>query len=117
MKISRRFTTPDQDVFDSVEWTTRSSRISNADGSLVFEMTDAEIPSSWSQLATDIVVSKYFRKAGVPQFDGSGQAIEDEQGNPNHVFFIQLKFVLDFRHDHVHTRLYDHWLLDWLLPW
>ena len=82
MKISRRFTTPDQDVFDSVEWTNRSSRISNADGSLVFEMTDAEIPSSWSQLATDIVVSKYFRKAGVPQFDANGHAIEDEHGNP-----------------------------------
>ena len=80
MKISRRFTTPDQDVFDSVEWTTRASRISNADGSLVFEMTDAEIPATWSQLATDIVVSKYFRKAGVPQFDADGQEMKDEHG-------------------------------------
>ncbi|MBC03034.1 MAG: ribonucleoside-diphosphate reductase, adenosylcobalamin-dependent [Phycisphaerae bacterium] len=82
MKISRRFTTPDKDVFDSVEWTSRSSRISNADGSLVFEMTDAEIPASWSQLATDIVVSKYFRKAGVPQFDTNGEAVTDENGSP-----------------------------------
>ena len=82
MKISRRFTTPNHDVFDSVEWTTRSSRIGNADGSVVFEMNDAEIPASWSQLATDIVVSKYFRKAGVPQFDANGDAIEDENGNP-----------------------------------
>ena len=82
MKISRRFTTPNHDVFDSVEWTTRSSRIGNADGSVVFEMNDAEIPASWSQLATDIVVSKYFRKAGVPQFDANGNAIEDENGEP-----------------------------------
>ena len=81
MKISRRFTSPDQDVFDTVEWTTRSSRIGNADGSVVFEMNDAEIPSTWSQLATDIVVSKYFRKAGVPQFDADGGTMTDEHGD------------------------------------
>ena len=67
MKISRRFTRSGENVFDNVEWSSRSSRITNADGSLVFEMNDAEIPASWSQLATDIVVSKYFRKAGIPQ--------------------------------------------------
>jgi ribonucleoside-diphosphate reductase alpha chain len=67
MKITRRFTQPGQDVYSSVEWTLRTSRISNADGSTVFEMKDAEVPKQWSQLATDICVSKYFRKAGVPQ--------------------------------------------------
>ncbi len=67
MKISRRFTKEGQDPFASVEWTTRASRISNPDGSVVFEMNDAEVPETWSQLATDIMVSKYFRKAGVPQ--------------------------------------------------
>jgi ribonucleoside-diphosphate reductase alpha chain len=71
MKITRRFSKPGQDVFASVEWEKRTSRISNPDGSVVFEMTDAEIPRQWSQLATDIMVSKYFRKAGVPQADGS----------------------------------------------
>ena len=82
MKISRRFTSQDRDVYDSVEWTTRTSRITNADGSVVFEMNDAEIPASWSQLATDIVVSKYFRKAGVPQVAADGSPITDEHGNP-----------------------------------
>ncbi len=72
MKINRRFTDGKRDVFSMVEWTTRTSKIHNADGSVVFEMTDAEIPKEWSQLATDIVVSKYFRKAGVPQFDQDG---------------------------------------------
>jgi ribonucleoside-diphosphate reductase alpha chain len=43
----------------------RSSIITNPDGSIVFKMDGAEIPSSWSQLATDIVISKYFRKAGL----------------------------------------------------
>ena len=70
MKITRKFTRKGQDPFASVTWTKRSSKISNQDGSVVFEMPDAEVPESWSQLATDIMVSKYFRKAGVPQDGG-----------------------------------------------
>ncbi|MFT3787387.1 MAG: hypothetical protein QM770_14675 [Tepidisphaeraceae bacterium] len=71
MKITRRFTAEGKDVYSQFEWSKRTSRISNPDGSVVFEMTDAEIPANWSQLATDIMVSKYFRKAGVPQPDGT----------------------------------------------
>jgi ribonucleoside-diphosphate reductase alpha chain len=82
MKISRRFTKAGQNVYDTVEWSRRSSRIGNSDGSTVFEMKDAEIPASWSQLATDIVVSKYFRKAGVPQLAADGSPELDEAGNP-----------------------------------
>jgi ribonucleoside-diphosphate reductase alpha chain len=82
MKISRRFTKAGQNVYDAIEWTRRSSRIGNSDGSTVFEMKDAEIPASWSQLATDIVVSKYFRKAGVPQFAVDGTPVVDESGKP-----------------------------------
>src|SRR5256885_12582096 len=81
MKITRRFTKPGQDVFSTVEFEKRTSRIANPDGSVVFEMTDAEIPKSWSQLATDIMVSKYFRKAGVPQRDADGLPLRDEHGN------------------------------------
>src|SRR5437016_6215796 len=93
MKIERRFTTAGQDVYGRFEWATRSSRISNPDGTVVFEMKDAQVPAGWSQLATDIVVSKYFRKAGVPQpTPGSendpikaiaaGEIQRDEQGKP-----------------------------------
>lgn len=81
MKITRRFTKQGQDVFATVEYERRTSRITNPDGSVVFEMNDAEVPRQWSQLATDIMVSKYFRKAGVPQTDASGQVLRDEQGN------------------------------------
>ena len=81
MKITRRFTKQGQDAFKTVEYEKRTSRITNPDGSVVFEMHDAEIPRQWSQLATDIMVSKYFRKAGVPQTDESGQPIRDGQGN------------------------------------
>src|SRR3978361_312824 len=81
MKITRRLTKPGQDPFTSVEYEKRTSRISNPDGSVVFEMNDAEIPKQWSQLATDIMGSKYFRKAGVPMSDSSGQPLRDDQGN------------------------------------
>ncbi len=82
MKITRKYTKAGEDVFGSVEWTTRTSRIANLDGSVVFEMNDAEVPAAWSQLATDIMVSKYFRKAGVPQKDAGGQVVRDENGQP-----------------------------------
>src|SRR3989338_1589174 len=67
LHVSRRFTRPEVHPFDELEWMRRTSVITNPDGSVVFKMEDAEIPVSWSQLATDIVVSKYFRKAGVPK--------------------------------------------------
>ncbi|HBZ96226.1 MAG TPA: vitamin B12-dependent ribonucleotide reductase, partial [Phycisphaerales bacterium] len=82
MHVQRRFTTKGQDVFNTVEWEQRSSRITNADGSVVFEMNDAWIPAQWSQLATDIMVSKYFRKAGVPQYKDDGTAVVADDGTP-----------------------------------
>ena len=66
LHVSRRFTRLGQHPYDELEWVRRTSVITNPDGSVVFKMEDVEIPASWSQLATDIVVSKYFRKAGVP---------------------------------------------------
>jgi ribonucleoside-diphosphate reductase alpha chain len=81
LRISRRFTEAGSDPYENIEWEYRDSRISNPDGSVVFEMTDAELPASWSQVATDIMVSKYFRKAGVPLFDADGNELYDESGN------------------------------------
>ncbi len=63
--IERRFTSPGVDPLDGVVWERRTSVINNTDGSVVFKMEGAEVPAGWSQLATDIVVSKYFRKAGL----------------------------------------------------
>src|SRR5208283_1920980 len=56
---------PGVDPLDEVVYERRSSAITNPDGSIVFKMDGAEIPRGWSQLATDIVISKYFRKAGL----------------------------------------------------
>ena len=66
LRITRRFTKAGSDPYKKIEWSKRDSRITNPDGSIVFEMTGAEIPAEWSQVASDIMVSKYFRKAGVP---------------------------------------------------
>ena len=82
LRINRRFTEAGSDPYSYFEWSRRDSRITNPDGSIVFEMTDAEIPGQWSQVASDIMVSKYFRKAGVPQLDDGGQPLFDEDGNP-----------------------------------
>ncbi len=64
-----------QEVLDSVEWTRRPAKISGADGEVVFKMDDAEVPLEWSQLATDVAVSKYFRKAGVPGKSGAEESV------------------------------------------
>ena len=82
LSVERRFTAENEDAYSGVEWSTRTSRITNPDGTVVFEMADAEVPADWSQVASDIMVSKYFRKAGVPQFDASGNPILDESGKP-----------------------------------
>ncbi len=65
VRIERRFTAPGTDPLDVVVYERRSSAITNPDGSVVFKLDGAEVPASWSQLATDIVISKYFRKAGL----------------------------------------------------
>jgi len=66
LRVSRRFTRPGVNPLDELRWDKRRTVITNPDGSVVFQMDDIEVPVGWSQLATDIVVSKYFRKAGVP---------------------------------------------------
>ncbi len=70
--IARHFTSPDADPFDGVEWELRAATITNEKGEIVFEQTDVEIPKSWSQLATNVVVSKYFRgHVGTPERETS----------------------------------------------
>lgn len=67
MKISRYFTTAGQDPFSEIEFEKRTSEIRNPNGTEVFKMEDVNVPKSWSQVATDVITQKYFRKAGVPK--------------------------------------------------
>lgn len=67
MKFSRLFTGSEAKTpYDSIKFETRLSEIKNPDGSKIFEMEDVVVPISWSQVATDIIAQKYFRKAGIP---------------------------------------------------
>src|SRR6201994_4809201 len=71
LKVDRYFSKEGTDVFDLFKYEKRSSVIRNPSGDAVFEMNDVEVPASWSQVATDILAQKYFRKAMVPQADGT----------------------------------------------
>ncbi len=82
LRVSRRFVPEGVDPYSTVEWEKRTTRISNPDGSVVFEMKDVEVPRSWSQVAGDILASKYLRKAGIPVRDAEGKPIIDANGEP-----------------------------------
>ena len=71
LQFGRRFTQDGVSPFDLFEYDYRDSIIKNPNGEKVFEMNNVEVPKQWSQIATDILAQKYFRKAGVPQPDGS----------------------------------------------
>jgi ribonucleoside-diphosphate reductase alpha chain len=72
LKMERYFTRAGVDPYDEIEWESRSATILNEKGKLVFEQTNVEIPKFWSQMATNVVVSKYFRgPLGSPQREQS----------------------------------------------
>ncbi|OUD08590.1 ribonucleoside-diphosphate reductase, adenosylcobalamin-dependent [Marivivens niveibacter] len=66
MKIERRFTKSGQDAYADIEFRKTASEIRNPDGTLVFQLKECEVPTSWSQVASDVIAQKYFRKAGIP---------------------------------------------------
>ena len=66
MRIERRFTTAGKDAYAGVAFREMTSEIRNPDGTVVFRLEGAEVPESWSQVASDVIAQKYFRKAGVP---------------------------------------------------
>ncbi|MBX6427267.1 MAG: vitamin B12-dependent ribonucleotide reductase, partial [Variibacter sp.] len=66
MRIERRYTQEGQDAYAGIEFRRTLSEIRNPDGSIVFRREDVEVPAFWSQVASDVLAQKYFRKAGVP---------------------------------------------------
>lgn len=71
LSFGRQYTRDGVSPYDMFEYDYRTSIIRNPNGEKVFEMTNVEVPKHWSQIATDILAQKYFRKAGVPQPDGT----------------------------------------------
>jgi len=71
LSFQRHYTSDGMSPYDMFTYDYRTSVIRNPNGEKVFEMTNVEVPSHWSQIATDILAQKYFRKASVPQPDGT----------------------------------------------
>src|SRR6059036_495488 len=66
MRIERRNTTSGQSPYAGIDFRLTTSEIRNPDGSVVFRLENVEVPQFWSQVASDVLAQKYFRKAGVP---------------------------------------------------
>ena len=65
MRIERRNTTQGQSPYAGIDFRLTTSEIRNPDGSVVFHLDNVEVPTAWSQVASDVLAQKYFRKAGV----------------------------------------------------
>lgn len=68
MKIQRRFTAGKSSPYDGITFKSTSCEIKNPDGTVVFKLEDVKVPETWSQVASDVLAQKYFRKAGVPAY-------------------------------------------------
>ncbi len=78
IKVDRRYTKPGTHPYDDMVWEKRDARITNEKGKVIFEQTGVEVPSSFSQTATNIVVQKYFRgKLGTPERETSVKQMVD----------------------------------------
>ena len=68
MQLGRQFTTEIKSAYGDIKFHHTKSEIRNPDGSVVFELSNVEVPETWSQVASDVLAQKYFRKAGVPSY-------------------------------------------------
>jgi ribonucleoside-diphosphate reductase alpha chain len=114
--LKRYFTEKGIDPLDQIEYEKRSSKITEPNGDVVFEMQNLEVPKSWTQLATDILASKYIRRAGVPNIGHEASAKQvvhriahtiRKFGEENNYFFApedannfenELKYILINQH-------------------
>ena len=93
MKIARYYTQEGKDPYAGIEFEPRRSEIRNPDGSVVFGMDNVMVPKAWSQVATDILAQKYFRKAGLKDSSnvkghpsGYGDKASDSETDSRQVF-------------------------------
>jgi ribonucleoside-diphosphate reductase alpha chain len=114
LEFPRYFTLPGVDPFDEVEWEVRSAVIGNEKGKVVFEQRDVEIPKTWSQQATNIVVSKYFRgQLGTPERERSvrqliGRVVDTITGWARaQKYFASEDALMSFSHELKHLLVYQ----------
>jgi ribonucleoside-diphosphate reductase alpha chain len=114
LDFPRYFTLPGVDPFDEIEWESRSAVIGNEKGKVVFEQRDVEIPKSWSQQATNIVVSKYFRgQIGTPDRERSvkqliGRVVDTiTRWAREQKYFVSEDALQSFSHELKHLLVYQ----------
>jgi ribonucleoside-diphosphate reductase alpha chain len=114
LEFPRYFTLPGVDPFDEVEWEIRAAVIGNEKGKVVFEQRDVEIPKFWSQQATNIVVSKYFRgQIGAPERERSvkqliGRVVDTITGWARaQKYFSSEDALMSFSHELKHLLVYQ----------
>src|SRR6188474_1448389 len=114
LEFERYFTRDGVDPFDEIEWELRSAVIANERGELVFEQRDVEFPRFWSQQATNIVVSKYFRgQVGTPQRERSvkqliGRVVDTiTQWAKDQNYFASPEALESFSHELKHLLVYQ----------
>ena len=114
LSFPRFFTEAGVDPFDDIEWEIRSALIGNERGDVVFEQRDVEIPKSWSQQATNIVVSKYFRgQIGSPERERSvkqliGRVVDTITGwARTQKYFASEEALVSFSHELKHLLVYQ----------
>ena len=79
MKFQRVFTKKGKSPYTDIEFEKRTSEIKQMDGSKT-NTIEVTVPKFWSEVASDIIAQKYFRKSGVPQKDANGKIIKDDNG-------------------------------------
>jgi ribonucleoside-diphosphate reductase alpha chain len=78
LRFERYFTPPESSAYDLIQWERRTAAITNEKGSVIFEQKDVEVPTSWSQLAINVVAQKYFRgHLGAPDRESSVKQLVD----------------------------------------
>jgi len=114
LEFPRYFTLPGVDPFDEIEWEIRSAVIGNEKGKVVFEQRDVEIPKTWSQQATNIVVSKYFRgQIGMPERERSvkqliGRVVDTITAWARaQKYFASEEALISFSHELKHLLVYQ----------
>ena len=114
LEFERYFTKDGVDPFDEIDWELRSAIIANERGELVFEQRDVEFPKFWSQQATNIVVSKYFRgQIGTPERERSvkqlvGRVVDTiTQWAREQEYFASEDDLLAFSDDLKHLLVYQ----------
>jgi ribonucleoside-diphosphate reductase alpha chain len=114
LEFPRYFTLPGVDPFDEVEWEIRAAVIGNEKGKVVFEQRDVEIPKTWSQQATNIVVSKYFRgQLDTPERERSvkqliGRVVDTITGWARaQKYFASEDALMSFSHELKHLLVYQ----------